>query len=428
MADDKKNDTPSTDPKPAAKSAAVKPPVLEGTARPADASAPGKTDDAKAAKPTSSAVPPKPTASPLPKPELNKPTPPKTAPAPAAAGSPWLAGLAGGVIGLGAAYGLAFFGFWPSQPVQAPPTDPRIAQVVTAFPEVSTATTQLQADATALSDRLAVLEAAQTAQPATEPVAADQTALAEELAALTQRVDTLANAAAQTTTVAPPAPGPDAATSATLSRLDEAVTALDAQAQTLSGRLDEADTRIDQFDKALAENRTADTGLARMPLILSGLETAFDAGRPYGTELSALAQALPDQKIPEALLAASATGLKRPDEVARDFADILPDMLAGRPASADGQWQDNAADWLRGIVALRPAGEVEGDSPDAIVARIEAAIARRDFVSAQQELTSLPAPMQTAAGAVAHDIAALAAAQSFLAQLRSTAMTGERAQ
>ena len=400
MADDKKNDTPSTNPKPAAKSAAVKPPVLEGTARPADASAPGKTDDAKAAKPTSSAGPPKPTASPLPKP----------APAPAAAGSPWLAGLAGGVIGLGAAYGLAFFGFWPSQPVQAPPTDPRIAQVVTAFPEVSTATTQLQADATALSDRLAALEAAQTAQPATEPVAADQSALAEELAALTQRVDTMANAAAQTTTAATPAPGPDAATSATLSRLDE------------------ADTRIDQFDKALAENRTADTGLARMPLILSGLETAFDAGRPYGTELSALAQALPDQKIPEALLAASATGLKRPDEVARDFADILPDMLAGRPASADGQWQDNAADWLRGIVALRPAGEVEGDSPDAIVARIEAAIARRDFVSAQQELTSLPAPMQTAAGAVAHDIAALAAAQSFLAQLRSTAMSGERAQ
>ena len=74
---------------------------------------------------------------------------------------------------------------------------------------------------------------------------------------------------------------------------------------------------------------------------------------------------------------------------------------------------------------MRPTGAVEGDSPDAIIARLEAAVAARDFSAAQAEMNALPASMQAAAGPLVDDIARLAAADDFLAQLRENALTGE---
>src|SRR5690606_33460503 len=97
-------------------------------------------------------------------------------------------------------------------------------------------------------------------------------------------------------------------------------------------------------------------------------------------------------------------------------------MLAGRPASEGANWQDAAAGWFRGLIAMRPADAVEGDSPDAVVARLEAAVDRRDFLAAETELAALPDSMRRAAEAFAADIASLAAAQAFLGQLRAHAL------
>ncbi len=74
---------------------------------------------------------------------------------------------------------------------------------------------------------------------------------------------------------------------------------------------------------------------------------------------------------------------------------------------------------------MRPAGAVEGDGPDATIARLEAAVARRDFTAAQTELQALPETMRNAAGSVAADIESLAAAETFLGQLRTQLLAGE---
>ncbi len=407
MADSPGTKTPSTDPKSQDKTGPVKPPVLEGTARP--------TSDPK---PSASATSAKSTTPPPPKPEQPKPSmTPKPAEPKPASGSPWLAGIVGGALGLGAAYGLAWFGLWPVQPMPPQPADPRIAQVSTVIPELQTITGTLRTDLTALGNRISGLETDIAALPA--PAAAPpETTLADELAALTARVEALAAAPA---------------TPADTSQADgnaEAIAALQSQLEQIRQSISTtetaiAETRTEVTTLAEAANTAAESQSARLPLIFSGLESAFDAGRSYETELGALRQALPSIAIPEALSAAAANGLPRPDDVARRLNAAIPDMLAGRPIDADASWQDGAMDWVRGVIAMRPTGDIDGHGVDAGIARLEAAVARRDFAAARDELNALPATMQASAGDVATDIASLADAQAFLAQLRDAALRAE---
>jgi len=384
----------------------VRPPVLEGTARPATAKP--TADKPAPDKP----APEKPAASKPAAPADKPATAPTASPAPGGGTRAWLAGLGGGLVGLGAAYGLAWFGLWPTPPAAPPQPDPRIAPLALAVPQLETNTETLTTELAGLGTRLAALEA----QPAPDGAAAPA-AVTEQLASLTQRL-----AALETAPAATPAEPADA--TALTAELD----ALRQQTTDLAGRLDASEAIIAGLGRELAARSTADDATARLPLIVSGLESTFATGRPFASELAALRRALPEAGVPEALAARAETGLPRPDAVAERFAALLPAMLAGRPAAADASWQDATADWFRGLLALRPAGPVAGDSPDAIMARLEAALAQRDFAAARAELASLPAPMQQAAGPVAADIAALAGAEDFLAGLRATALgTGDGA-
>lgn len=387
------------DPKAVGPTGPVKPPVLEGTARAAKIDSKPKPD--KPEPPKAASIPPKPAI----KRDADE----------GGSGSPWLAGLLGGVAGLGAAYGLAYLGMWPS-PAQAPaPADPRLAQFATTIPELQTVTSTVQDELSTLNGRVSGLETAVAERPAEAAAApaAPGEDFSDDIAALNARIEELAAA---------PTPAADTG----------ALEALRAQVERLSQQLAENEGRINQTAADLAtlsETATAsaqsDSGAVRLPLIFSGLESAFASGRSFEPELAALQTAAPDAAIPQAIADKAATGLPRPDNVARQLNAALPDMLAGRPVAADAGWQDATADWFRGVVAMRPAGDVEGEGPDAIVARLEAAVERRDFVGANAEFSALPDTMQSAAGTLGDDIAALAAATTLLTQLRSDALGAE---
>ncbi len=160
----------------------------------------------------------------------------------------------------------------------------------------------------------------------------------------------------------------------------------------------------------------------KLPLILSGLEGAFATGRPFQPELDTLRTVLPDFAVPDALSTAAATGLVRPDTLLQRFEAVLPDILAARDTSND-DWVQGALDWTKGMLALRPAEEMEGDSPEAIVSRLEAAMERRDYVAARSLIDALPQPMKDKAALVSADVRAHAAATTLIADLRARALT-----
>ncbi|MBE7732694.1 COG4223 family protein [Devosia faecipullorum] len=398
MADNPGKQTPSTDPKSPDKTGPVRPPVLEGTARTA-------AGDKPAEKPAPSR-PEAPKPSPNTKPNSPEPT--------SGTGAPWLAGLVGGALGLGAAYGLAWFGLWPSVSQSPPPADPRLAQFATAIPELQSRSGSVENTLSSLTTRLTAIEAELAAIPSGNT----DSNLADEVTALSARLDMLAARPTETTDTAAQADNAEA-----LAALEAQISQLRQTSSEATARLSDAESRIAAL--ASAAEQATDDAPARLPLILTGLDQAFAAGRAYQTELTALRTIWHEAPVPQAIVASADKGLPRPDDVARRLNAAIPDILAGRPADSAASWQDGAMDWLRGVIAIRPTEDIEGDSPEALVARLEAAIARRDFSAAHNTLTALPASMRDAAGAIAADIALLADAELFLLDLRRAALGPE---
>lgn len=408
MADNKGNDSKPGE----SKTGPVKPPVLDLKAREASAARPEPAVETK----------------PEPKPAAAKDAPARARPAeaaPASGGFGLGAALVGGVLGLAGAYGLAWFGLWPSTPAPAPAADPRLAQFATAIPELETVTQTTQSELAALNQRIGALESAEPAAPATAAAAApvDLSGVEADIAALTARMDTLA---------ATPAPAAD---TGAVDALRTELAALNTRLDEVAARLGTAEAGLHTLDTTMTETTATLAGqptdigaVLQLPLILNGFETAFATGRPFATELGALRAAVPDADIPTAIANKAEAGLTRPDVIASRFATVLPAMLAGRPADADAQWQDGALDWFRSAIALRPTGEIEGDSPEALMSRLEGAIARRDFVTAETLLAGLPAPMLAAGEDVPALVAEQAEAARFLEVLRTSALSGEAAQ
>jgi hypothetical protein len=406
MADTKGNDSKPGD----SKTGPVKPPVLDLKAREASAAKPEPVTEAK----------------PEAKPAAAPPTRAKPLEAESAGrGFGFGAALLGGVLGLAAAYGLAWFGLWPTRPAPTPAADPRLAQLATAVPELETVTQTTQSELAALNQRIGALETAPAApvSPAATAAPVDLTAIQADIAALTGRIDGMA---------ATPAPAAD--TGATEALRTE-LAALTARLDEVAARLGTAEAGLRTLDTTMTEttatlaDQPSDIGaVLQLPLILSGFETAFATGRPFATELGALRAAVPDADIPTAIANKAEAGLVRPDVIANRFATVLPAMLAGRPVAADAQWQDGALDWFRSAIALRPTGEIEGDTPEAVMSRLEGAIARRDFVTAETLLAGLPAPMLAAGEDVPTLVAEQAEATRFLDALRASALSGEVAQ
>ena len=195
---------------------------------------------------------------------------------------------------------------------------------------------------------------------------------------------------------------------------------IDSTVSSLRTDLDAARTSLSEHIESALPNEVGPA--LKLPLILSGLEGAFATGRPFQAELETLRTVLPDFAIPETLGAAAATGLIRPDSLFQKFETALPEILAARDTT-NTDWTQNAVDWAKSVLALRPAEEIEGDSPEAVMSRLEAAMERRDYAAALSLLEALPQSMQDKATLVASDIRAHAAASKLVADLRARALT-----
>lgn len=395
MADSTGNEPKPTDPKSVdskasdTKSGPVKPPVLDLKARPSAAESAPKSKPAE------------------------KPAP--VAPV-AFSGFAFGPAVVGGVLGLAAAYGMAFFGLWPTPPTPLPTPDPRLAGFASAIPELETVTETTQSELATLTQRIGALENAPPVAAAEANTPVDLSAVEADIAALGERINGLSAAPAES--------GAADALRADLASLGTRLDEIAARVGTTEASLRSLDTTMSQTTATLAEQPSDIGAVLQLPLILSGFETAFATGRPYETELAALRAAVPTATIPTAVANAATTGLTRPDTIARRFDDVLPAMLAGRPGDPNAQWQDGALDWFASVIALRPTGEIEGDTPEAVMSRLVGAIARRDFADAQTLLTGLPAPMQAAAEDVPTLITGQAEAARFLDSLRNQALSG----
>lgn len=381
----------------------VKPPVLDLSARDTTAREEGAKPGAEsAAKPDTESKPATPAAR-------------------KADGLHWntaLAGIVGGaILGTALTYGLFVAGIIPRPAAEA---DPRVAALEKRLAEAADSSTAslnaLQQRFVALQNDLnARLEAANEALKAAgdRPAAA-----APDLSGLTAQIDELR---ARIETLGANAGG------ATGEALTGDVNSLQQNLAALSGKLGALEEKVGTTDSKVAElsaeaQKAPELPAVQLPLLLSSLESAFDSGRPFATELEGLKAIVPGAVVPTSLSERAAQGLTRPDEVTRQFEAVLPDMLAATPGKPDADWTEAGLDWLKSMLAFRPAGEISGTTPEAIASQLEAAVARRDYGAATALLSALPEPMRAPAAAVSVEIAAHADADALLQSLRAQAL------
>ena len=272
------------------------------------------------------------------------------------------AGIFGGLVALAGAGSMQYAGYLPAVGREtAPPAD----------------LTGLSADVEALKTQLAGM--ADATAPTTDP------RLEERLAALETTVTSQASTGADTAALDE--------LRRKLAQADEALAALKGEIAGNASALTETETRLTErlaeAERKLEEPRT-DVEMAKA-IALTALKSATERGGPFMAELDALASITPDDPAVERLRPHAATGVASRAELLRKFGEVADTILSAihQPDPNEGIGQRLLSSALS-VVKVRPVGNVEGTTPEAILARMEDKLQNGDLKGASLEWESLP--------------------------------------
>ncbi|MBB3542712.1 MULTISPECIES: COG4223 family protein [unclassified Rhizobium] len=312
-------------------------------------------------------------AEPSPEPhEPSNPVPPAPPAAPPHSGTSGLiaAGIVGGLIALVGAGAIQYAGYLPSSSAPATPS----ADVANFSAEIdglkqsvaNLAAAPPTSDTGALEQRIAALEAT-TKNP---PAAADTTAvdaLNQKIADLTGQVDQLRGAVTQ------------------------------ASEQKSSDSAD-IEQRLAEAEKKLNEPRQ-DVAVARA-IAAAALKAAIDRGGPFVAELDTFAGVSPDDPATADLRKFAETGVPSRAELVRQVPDVATAIVDSvNQTDANQSWSDRLMAGAKSLVKVRPVGNVDGESVEAIAARMEDKVKNGDLQGAASEWAALPAEAKQASAA-----------------------------
>ena len=146
-------------------------------------------------------------------------------------------------------------------------------------------------------------------------------------------------------------------------------------------RLTEAETRA----AALAEQSTASAAAITRAAAIGRIAAALDSGAPYSS-------ALPDLgDLPPVLADNAAAGLPTIADLQDSFAPAARASLeAALRANMGESWTERVSSFLRSQTGLRSLTPREGDDPDAVLSRAEAALSAGRVAEAIAELQAMP--------------------------------------
>lgn len=225
----------------------------------------------------------------------------------------------------------------------------------------------------ALADRLAALEERVQSAPATDLEA--RLAALEARPAATGGADPAALDALRAEVEALKAGGPAAAQANDLAAAAEA-------------RLAEVQAAAD----ALRAETEAATAATRRAAALTRLSAALESGAPFAAALAELGG-----DVPPVLADAAQSGLPSLAALQDRFPEAARLALdAAIHADMGASWTERVGNFLKVQTGARSLTPREGDDPDAILSRAEAAVAAGDLPAALAEIAALPAPAQEA--------------------------------
>lgn len=123
--------------------------------------------------------------------------------------------------------------------------------------------------------------------------------------------------------------------------------------------------------RAQSAQNVAAARASAMAVALTNLRRAVDRGEAYSAELEAVRELSPEPLEAKALAAAAQDGVPTLQALRGSFPRYANKALEAAGASGDDSIIGQIVESARSVVNVRPVGEIEGDGPGAIVARME---------------------------------------------------------
>ncbi|MEH7835005.1 hypothetical protein V7796_03925 [Rhizobium laguerreae] len=321
-------------------------------------------------------------------------TPPPEQPAPKSAGTSGLiaAGIFGGLVALLGAGAIQYAGYLPgSAPSQT--TSPDTAEIDGLKQAVANlAANPASTDDGELAKRVAALETAAKAAVAAPADSANVDALNQKIAELTGQVDQLRSTLAQSS-----------------------------EQQTTNGA--DISKRLEEAEKKLNEPRE-DVAVARA-IAAAALKAAIDRGGPFLAELDTFAGVAPDDPAVADLKAFAETGIPSRAELVGEVPDVATAIVeAVNQPDPNQSWSDRLMSSAKSLVTVRPVGNIEGESVEAIAARMEEKVKNGDLPGASAEWNSLPALGKQASAAFKQSLEARIRVEELVGGALSKAVSG----
>ncbi|WP_434616241.1 COG4223 family protein [Tabrizicola sp. M-4] len=302
--------------------------------------------------------------------------PPPAPPASSRAGMAFLGMVLGGVIAAGAGFGLARV-----MPDLLPlGEDPSLAEMMAQQGAKIAALEEelaFRPDLEEIVARLAALEAAPTPASAVETEG---------------EVATLRAAVAELQARPAASGGGDPALAEEVALLREQVANLGAGGGVpadVVAAVDAAEARLKEAEEraaALAREAEATAVAARRAAATERLAAALDSGAPFASALTELGS-----EIPAVLAENAAVGLPTIADLSDAFPDTARQSLEDALRANMGEsWTDRVSNFLRSQTGLRSLTPREGNDPDAVLSRAEAALQAGDVARAITELSAMP--------------------------------------
>ncbi|MFK0207447.1 mitofilin family membrane protein [Agrobacterium sp. NPDC090283] len=207
---------------------------------------------------------------------------------------------------------------------------------------------------------------------------------AADTSALEQRITTLESATGE----APQVDGLSEKITALESALQSERAAQASATAELTRRLADAEAKI---------NEPRDDIEVARAIASAALKAAIDRGGPFLTELDTLSKVTPDDPAIASLQSFAATGVPSRSELMQKFPDVANAMLSAinQPDPNQGI-MERLTESAFSLVKVRPVGNIEGETPDAMIARMENKLRNGDLHGAALEWNGLPDAAKTA--------------------------------
>lgn len=329
--------------------------------------------------------------------------------------------LIGGVVAAAVGYGAAIFGLAGGTDTSA--TDTALAEAMAAIEAQQGTIAALEADVATLAaaEPPAMPEVDLSGvESAIAGVASDVAGVSTTIDALTDRIVTLeerpvftGEVTADTTEMTEALAAIEARIAAQQAAAEQAVA--DAQAEAAAAEA-EAQAAAEAAEAAIAEAEAEAAEIAaatQTQAVLRRVEIAFASGAPFTEVLTDL-----PGDVPEALAAVAETGVPTLEELQAAFPAAARAALpiALRETAGDSA-TDRAAAFLLGQIGGRSIEPRDGDDPDAVLSRAQAAVAAGDLPTALTEITALPEGAAAMLNDWVGQVESRAAAQAALAEL-----------